>query len=156
MSVVQTDASFQACAHLTKLLWNKAFEAAWPLLRDTAWEESLRPLAQALEARLRHRVAEYISKAYSSIAISSAAALMGLTEQQAIQCARALTGLCQKLRLKTLNAKLQTAGGFGLVCVRLAHRGCSIPSRALLCWRHAASFGAEYCMSKRTPRFPRA
>ena len=84
---MQNDASFQACTQLTKLLWNREFAPAWPVLRDTAWPEAVAPLAEALQPQLRRRVADFIGKAYCVINVSSASTVLGLSEEDTIQSA---------------------------------------------------------------------
>ena len=54
-------------------------------LQQTPWQEDVRPLIQALEHRLRLRMVDLISKAYSQIRLEKGSALLGLPSEQLLQ-----------------------------------------------------------------------
>jgi CSN8/PSMD8/EIF3K family len=81
---LQDDAAFQASAHLLKLLWNREFVQAWPVLSAGAWPECLAPMTGHLKDALRQRVAAYIGNAYINISVDNAAAMLGMAKEELV------------------------------------------------------------------------
>jgi hypothetical protein len=75
---VQENGTFKECIRLVKLLWNREFEPAWPILRSCEWPYGVVPMAQQLEVVLRARVESFISRAYVKISLANASALLGV------------------------------------------------------------------------------
>ena len=82
LDFAQADATFQVSTKLTKLLWNREFAAAWPIVLQTQWPEALHPVVQHLQQRLRERVQDYICKAYTNVKVASACAMLGLSRDE--------------------------------------------------------------------------
>ncbi|KAK9845430.1 hypothetical protein WJX81_006269 [Elliptochloris bilobata] len=72
---------------LLQAMWNKDYQGVWQALNRQDWGAEVAPLAAALAEKVRAYNAELITRAYSSIAPSKAAALLGLPEAQAVELA---------------------------------------------------------------------
>ena len=82
---MQSQQEFKQCIQLVKLLWNREFAAAWPVLRDAKWSDTAQPMAQQLESALQQRVVSFINKAYTSIRVDNACSLLGAKREDMLQ-----------------------------------------------------------------------
>lgn len=81
----QSKPDFKRCSQLLKLLWNREYAAAWPVLRGQPWPDAVQPMVQQLDGALQQRVVSFINKAFSSIRVDNACSLLGAHREELLQ-----------------------------------------------------------------------
>lgn len=77
---VQASEEFQAVFHLLQQLWNRRYTNVWAMLVVDKWSPKCGLLVEAIAVTLRERVLELISKSYTTILVTNAAQLAGMSE----------------------------------------------------------------------------
>ncbi|KAI7835591.1 hypothetical protein COHA_010512 [Chlorella ohadii] len=78
----------QAAFALLQRLWCKDYQHVWAALQF-GWSEQVQPLAAALGERLRGRMLDLVSRAYSNISPAKLGALLGCSAEEAAAAAAA-------------------------------------------------------------------
>ncbi|KAK9817679.1 hypothetical protein WJX72_000567 [[Myrmecia] bisecta] len=78
-------AEVQAALTLLQCLWSKDYEGTWAALSSHAWNPPVSGLVGGLALKTREHIFELLTRAYSHIPTSKAAALLGLPEQETLQ-----------------------------------------------------------------------
>ncbi|MEW5316589.1 MAG: hypothetical protein WDW38_007955 [Sanguina aurantia] len=82
----QDNPELQAVWALLQLLWNRKHKEIWPILQGHPWRAELQPLIEALSSRCRLDTQELVSAAYSSISPAAVGEMLGMAEQEALEC----------------------------------------------------------------------
>jgi hypothetical protein len=80
----QSDPAVKAGFLLLQHLWHRQYEAVWAALAY-AWPEQLQGVAAALRTRLQQRAFELVERAYADLTPTRLSALMGVTQEEAVQ-----------------------------------------------------------------------
>ncbi|MEW5316590.1 MAG: hypothetical protein WDW38_007955 [Sanguina aurantia] len=83
---LEDNPELQAVWALLQLLWNRKHKEIWPILQGHPWRAELQPLIEALSSRCRLDTQELVSAAYSSISPAAVGEMLGMAEQEALEC----------------------------------------------------------------------
>lgn len=116
----QEYAPFQAVTQLTKLYWNREYVQIWPLLATTDWPEAARPLVEGFAAQFRTYIIALINRAFSTVRTSTACAMLGMTQEQLGEGARAFA-VFHSVACPAINAHHNRA------CMEVTIASCAAP-----------------------------
>jgi len=104
-------------------LWNHHYKGTWQAIEGFNWSPQALPVVEALGEKLRSSMLALLGEAYSTVSPAKAAALLGVSESQALWLAE----VCMGLNVISTDAQLQEQQGRDL------KRGCDgIPATLLL------------------------